>query len=64
MHVVRIKDLINGLIVRNGVWITDIDGSVGENGAEERPDDTLRLVRTTDIAITDVEDDERMNLPG
>jgi len=62
MHVERVKDLINGLIMRNGVGIANIDGSVGENGTEERSNDALRLVRTTDIAITDVEDNERMNL--
>ena len=62
MHAERVKDLINGLIMRNGVGIANIDGSVGENGTEERSNDALRLVRTTDIAITDVEDNERMNL--
>lgn len=48
--------------MRNGIGITDIDGSVGEDGAEERSDDALGLVRASNVAVTDVENNQRVNL--
>lgn len=48
--------------MRNGIGVTDINGAVRKDGAEERADYALGLVRTSDVAIADVKDDERMNL--
>lgn len=48
--------------MRNSIRVADIDGAVGQDGAEEGADDALSLVGASDIAIADVEDDQRMYL--
>lgn len=47
--------------MRNCIGVSDIDGAVREDGAEERADDALGLVGTPDVAIADVKYDERVN---
>jgi hypothetical protein len=54
-------NLIIGLVMRNGVGVTDVNGTVRQDGAEESTDDSLGLVGAPDEAITDVEYNERMN---
>ena len=48
--------------MRNGVGVANVDGAVGQNGAEERADDALGLVRPPHVTVADVEYDKRMNL--
>lgn len=44
----------------DGVGVADVDGAVGQDGAEEGADDPDGLVRPPDVAIADVEDHQRV----
>lgn len=48
--------------MRDGVGVADVDGAVGQDGTEKGSDDALCLVGASDVAIADVEDDERVDL--
>lgn len=56
------RNLIRGLVVRNSVRIANINGTVGRNRTEEGSNNSLGLVRASNIAIADIEDHQRMNL--
>jgi len=60
----RVKDLIDGFIVRNSIWITDINSSIRKNRSKKRSNDAFSLIRATNVTVADVEYDERMNLSG
>lgn len=55
--------LVGGLVVGDDVGVADMDGAVGEDGAEEGADDALRLVGAAHVAVADVEHDDRLH-PG
>lgn len=55
------EDLARGLAVRDSIWVTDLNGAVGRDGAKESANNSLGLVRASYVAITDVEDDQRVN---
>lgn len=67
IHVVVVLDvesnLVGGLVVGDDVGVADMDGAVGEDGAEEGADDALRLVGAAHVAVADVEHDDRLH-PG
>lgn len=48
--------------MRNGIGVTDINGAVRENGTEERANDALGLIGTSDVTIADVKYDKWVNL--
>ena len=50
--------------MRNSIRVVNINGAIGQDRTEERADDALGLVRASDVAIADVEDDQRVNLRG
>lgn len=50
--------------MRNSIRVANINGAIGQDRTEERADDALGLVRASDVAIADVEDDQRVNLRG
>ncbi len=50
--------------MRNSIRVANINGAIGQDRTEERADDALGLVRASNVAIADVEDDQRVNLRG
>jgi hypothetical protein len=58
----REEDLFGGLAVGDDVAVTDVDGAVGEDGAEEGANDALRLIRAAHVAVADVEENHRLHL--
>jgi len=48
--------------VGNGVGVHDIDGAIGGDGPEEGSDDSVSLIRSPDVAVTDVKEDEGVYL--
>ncbi|THG15590.1 hypothetical protein TEA_009138 [Camellia sinensis var. sinensis] len=58
----RKQNLIRGHVVRNGVRVANIDGAVGQDRAEKGSNDSLGLIRSPDVAVTNVEDHQRMDL--
>lgn len=48
--------------MRNSVRIANIYGAIGRDRTEEGSDDSLGLVRASNIAIADIEDHQRVNL--
>lgn len=48
----------------DGVGVVDVDGAVGGDGSEEGSDDPVGLVGPPDVAVADVEEDERVDLGG
>ena len=50
--------------MRNSIRVVNINGAIGQDRTEEHADDSLRLVRVSNVAIADVEDDQRVNLRG
>lgn len=55
------EDLARGLAVRNSIWVADLNGAFGRDGAKESANDALGLVRASYVAIADVEDDQRVD---
>lgn len=47
--------------MRDDVGVADVDGAVGEDGAEEGADDASRLVRAAHVAVADVEQHHRLH---
>ena len=45
----------------DNVGVADVDGAVGEEGAEECADDAVRLVRAPHVAVADVEEHHRLH---
>lgn len=43
----------------DGIGVLDLDDAIGD-GAEEGSDDTVRLVGAPDVAVADVEEDDRV----
>jgi hypothetical protein len=47
--------------VGDDVGVANVDGAVGEDGAEERANDAVRLVRAAHVAVADVEEHHRLH---
>ena len=45
----------------NDIGVADVDGAVGEEGAQEGADDAVRLVRAAHVAVADVEEHHRLH---
>lgn len=58
------RNLAGELVVGDGVGVADVDGAVGEDGAEEGADDPDGLVGAPDVAVADVEDHQRVDPRG
>ena len=50
--------------MRNSISVANINGAIGQDRTEEHADDAVGLVRASNVAIADVEDDQRVNLRG
>ena len=46
----------------NCVGVFDVDGAIGGDGSEKGSDDSVGLIRSPDVAVADVEEDEGVNL--
>lgn len=47
--------------MRDDVGVADVDGAIGEEGAEEGADDAVRLVGAAHVAVADVEEHHRLH---
>lgn len=55
------QNLILRLAVRNGIRIANVNSAVRQYRAEKSANDPLGLVRSSYVAIANVENDQRLN---